>query len=326
MRLEINRSEAKIRRNLDIFIKSPKVYMKREHSGKIRFETQGSLTMGYFRAMANPCVIFIEQNDTKLAQQTLRKMAEEVWRIEQTYSRYLPTSVTSRINNAAGKPVPIDAQTYHLLKLSEVLWQESQGMFDISSGIFRKIWRFDQQQTIPTQSQIDELLEFVGWNHVEYDEQKITLPAGMQIDFGGIGKEYAADRCAAMAPESIGDHVLVNLGGDVVAKGAKADEAPWQVGIETKQGDGKVWRNIPLSRGAIATSGDVYKAVIYKGKRYGHIINALTGYPIADAPSTVTVAAPSCTEAGMLSTLSILQGRKAESFLQEQGRPFWVQR
>jgi thiamine biosynthesis lipoprotein len=297
-----------------------------EYLGKIKFEQKGSLILGYFRAMANPCVFIIEHQDVKEVQTAMYKMAEEAWRIEQKYSRYLSGSVLGKINSANGKTTPIDAETYHLLQLSNVLWQESQGMFDISSGVFRKIWTFKDQHKIPSQSQVNKLLKQVGWRHIKYDEQQITLPVGMQIDFGGIGKEYAADRCASLVPEILGTSVLVNLGGDVVTHGSRADKTPWEIGIETKTGGGKVWKKIPLSKGAIATSGDVYKSVLYKGKRYGHIINALTGYPVTDSPSTVTVAAPNCTEAGMLSTLAMLHGKDAENFLEERGRPFWTQR
>ncbi|CAA6818093.1 MAG: Thiamin biosynthesis lipoprotein ApbE [uncultured Thiotrichaceae bacterium] len=299
--------------------------MPNEHLGQIRFESQGSLDIGHFRAMANPCAIFVDNNtDSTTARSAMHEIAEEAWRIEQKYSRYLPSSPLSIINNAQGKITNIDSETYHLLTLANVLWQESGGMFDISSGVFRKIWNFDQQH-IPTQTQINEQLKHVGWQHIEITEQQITLPVGMQIDFGGIGKEYAADRCAAIAHQSLGNSVMINLGGDIVAKGPRADQRPWEIGIETKEGGGKIWKTIPLTTGAIATSGDVYKAIIHEGKRYGHIINALTGYPVIDSPSTVTIAAPSCTEAGILSTLAMLKGSLAENFLQAQGRPFWIQ-
>lgn len=299
--------------------------MANEHLGEIEFETQGGLTLGHFKAMANPCVIIIEHENKEIIQQVMRLMADEVWRIEQKYSRYLATSALSQVNHAKGKSIPIDSETYHLLQLADVLWQESQGKFDISSGVFRKVWTFSQQQQMPTQSQINDLLSQVGWKKIQYTEKGITLPADMQIDFGGIGKEYAVDKCINLAPESLGNNVLVNLGGDVAAKGPRTNGKPWQIGIEHNSSKGKVWKKIPLSGGAIATSGDVYKSVIIEGTRYGHIINALTGIPVTDAPSTVTVAAPNCTEAGMLSTLAILQGKECKHFLESQNRPHWIQ-
>jgi len=303
--------------------------MAGEHLGKINFETKGSMIMGHFHAMANPCLIIIEHQSINkkidLIKKSMFQMAAEVWRIEQKYSRYLENSALSKINNANGAKVPIDPETYQLLNVADILWQESNGMFDISSGVFRKIWTFDNQQNIPSQTEIDSVLEYVGWDRIKLDKESLQLEQNMQIDFGGIGKEYAADRCASLAPESLGKSVLVNLGGDVVAKGPRNNLLNWDVGIESKSGR-KVWKNVPLGSGAIATSGDVYKSITYKGKRYSHIINALTGYPTLEAPSTISVAAPNCVEAGMLSTLAMLQGENAENFLEDSGRPHWIQR
>jgi len=304
--------------------------MSSDHIGKINFETKGSMIMGHFRAMANPCLIIIEHTNTshnsKAIKQNMFQMADEVWRIEQKYSRYLATSALSKINDANGAEVNIDAETYQLLNVADVLWHESEGMFDISSGIFRKIWNFKDQQSIPSEAEINQVLAHVGYKRINFDQHKVSLEQGMQIDFGGIGKEYAADSCAALADENLGHSILVNLGGDVVAKGPRINGKPWDVGIETKDGAGKVWKNVPLANGAIATSGDVYKSIMHNGKRYSHIINALTGYPTLDAPSTISVIAPNCTEAGMLSTIAMLKGLDAESFLEEQGRPYWFQR
>jgi len=298
------------------------------------FETQGCLRIGRFQAMANPCAVFIEHQNhddkqTALIRDMMQKMAAEVWRIEQKYSRYLVHSIIGMINQAMGKAIAIDNETYYLLQLADVLWQESEGRFDITSGTFRKIWVFNQEQQsaqLPTQSQIDEQLKNVGWQRVNFDQQHIQLPETMQIDFGGIGKEYAADRCLAIVDNAVlGCHIMVNLGGDIAANDNRLEGKSWQVGIEDKQGKGVIWQQIPLSRGAIATSGDVYKSICYQGKRYSHIINALTGYPVTNSPSTVTIAAPNCTEAGMLSTLAMLYGQEAETFLQQQQRPYWLQ-
>ena len=304
--------------------------MTNNTANKISFETKGFMLMGHFRAMANPCLIIIEHEDvlqnSDAIKSNMLKMTQEVLRIEQKYSRYLATSTLSKINDADGNEVNIDQETYQLLNVADVLWQESGGMFDISSGIFRKIWNFNEQNKIPSQIQIDDSLAYVGWGRIQFDESKVRLESGMQIDFGGIGKEYAADKCAALANEDLGNSILVNLGGDVVAKGPRLSGKPWDVGIEIKDGGGKVWKNVPLAQGAIATSGDVYKSIVVDGKRYSHIINALTGYPTPDAPNTVSVIAPNCTEAGMLSTIAILKGLDAESFLEEQGRPYWIQR
>jgi len=293
----------------------------------LNFSVNNNIFCAKFVAMANPCSIFIEQGNTST--ETLQKIAysiaAEAWRIEQKYSRYLNTSVIYKINNNQGDAVLIDNETFSLLTLADTLWRESAGKFDISSGIFRKIWTFNQQKKIPTKKEINQVLKYIGWEKVDFDQQKIILPKGMQIDFGGIGKEYATDRCASLATQLTDQSILINLGGDIAIQNHQNQSAPWKISIESKEGKGKIWKQFNLSKGAVATSGDVYKSFTLDGKRYGHIINALTGYPIEFAPRTVTVIAPNCSEAGILTTLSILEGKGAEYFLQTTGRAYWIQ-
>ena len=301
--------------------------MSTQHIGDLSFSTQGEIFTAQFRAMANPCSIYIEQGvePVALLQDIAYKIAQEAWRIEQKYSRYLNTSVLSQINSHSGETVDIDLETFNLLTLSDTLWRESGGKFDISSGVLRKLWTFEEQSKIPSKDSIQKILAHIGWHKVRFNQNGITLAEGMQIDFGGIGKEYATDRCADIGAQSTSNRLLVNLGGDIAVRGKTRTDKPWQISIESKQGYGKIWKTIEIHSGAVATSGDVYKSFILKGKRYGHIINAITGYPIEDAPRTVTVAAPNCTEAGILTTLAILQGKDAEAFLEETGRPYWLQ-
>ncbi len=301
--------------------------MNNKNRRKIDFSSQGSLLSAHFRAMANPCSIYIEHGDApdgwfnKIA----NTIAQEAWRIEEKYSRYLDNSVVTHINNSQGQAVEIDSETFNLLTLSDTLWQESNGKFDISSGVLRTLWNFDNQSSVPNKTIIQELLKYIGWNKVSFDQEKIILPKGMQIDFGGIGKEYATDRCADIGAQLTTNRLLVNLGGDIAVRGKEQSQQPWKISIESKNGNGEIWKNLDITSGAIATSGDVYKSFVLNGKRYGHIIDATTGYPVENSPRTVTVAAPNCTEAGILATLAILHGNKAESFLENNERPFWLQ-
>ena len=101
----------------------------------------------------------------------------------------------------------------------------------------------------------------------------------------------------------------------------------WQVGIEALESSArKADRVIRLSQGALATSADARRFILKDGIRYGHILDPRTGWPIKDAPRSVTVAADTCTEAGMLATLAVLRGADAEEFLQAQDVQFWQQR
>ncbi len=145
----------------------------------------------------------------------------------------------------------------------------------------------------------------------------------MEIDFGGIGKEYAVDRAYEMLSRHRSTAFLINFGGDLRANHRPARGA-WQIGIERPDIDGQTDRVLDLERGALATSGDSHRFLLKDGVRYGHILNPRTGWPIADAPRSVTVAASSCTEAGLLATLALLQGAQAQEFLQQQGVGYWI--
>jgi thiamine biosynthesis lipoprotein len=147
----------------------------------------------------------------------------------------------------------------------------------------------------------------------------------MEIDFGGIGKEYAVDSAAALV-RTVSDRCLLNFGGDLLALGPQSGNAPWRVGIESVRDAGAVAQQIDLTVGALATSGDARRFLLKDGQRYGHVLDPRTGWPVAGAPRSVTVAAASCTEAGMLATLALLQGPQAEAFLEAQGAQFWALR
>ena len=153
-------------------------------------------------------------------------------------------------------------------------------------------------------------------------DTSITMLPGMQIDFGGIGKEYAVDRAANLIYEKAGASVMVNFGGDIRAIVANESREPWTVGIEKPGQDEKVAGLIELRNGAIATSGDSRRFCVYKGKRLGHILDPRTGWPVKNGPRSVTVIANQCTEAGLLATLAMLHGAKAEEFLSAQDVTF----
>jgi thiamine biosynthesis lipoprotein len=144
----------------------------------------------------------------------------------------------------------------------------------------------------------------------------------MEIDLGGIGKEYAVDRAGARA-RVIWPRALLNFGGDLIAFGTGIDSNAWTVGIEGVSVTGLPVARIRLTLGALATSGDARRYLIKNGKRYGHILDPRTGWPVENAPRSVTVAAPSCTHAGMLATLAMLHGTEAEAFLESEGADYW---
>lgn len=272
-----------------------------------------------FRAMACVNEIVIAAANEAAGRPALQAAAEEVLRIEAKFSRYRADSVVSEINAAAGSGtrVGIDAETRSLLAFADTLYRESEGLFDVTSGILRRIWHF-AEPALPTADELAEVLALVGWSRVEHDDSGIRLPqAGMEIDFGGFGKEYAADR-AAQVLRSLGvRHGYVNLGGDITALGPQPDDSPWLIGIADPRVQGRLIATLPLSRGGLATSGDYERFFELDGKRYCHILNPRTGWPVQHWRS-VSVLAPVCIAAGAYATIAMLQEAAAPALLQRK--------
>lgn len=282
---------------------------------------------GAFVAMGSPCEVLCEAESDTVAADLLDVVAGEAWRIEDKFSRYRPGNIVDRINCSDGEPVEVDDETAGLLDFAAALYKMSDGRFDITSGALRKAWVFDGSDRVPDDSLIRTILQTVGWDKVQWKRPTLILQPGMQIDLGGIGKEYAVDKAAALASDRSDAPLLVNFGGDVVANGAPQDSTGWQVGIETLDTNvHKAERLIRLSQGGLATSGDARRYLLRDGIRYAHILDPTTGWPVAEAPRAVTVAADTCTMAGMLATLAMLEGPRAEEFLEAQDVQFWVRR
>ena len=275
--------------------------------------------------MASPCEVHVDDVDFATVDRVVALAAAEAQRIEAKLSRYRRGNVIDAINTAEGRPVVVDDETARLFDYAARLYELSDGKFDVTSGVLRRAWRFDGSDRVPTAEAVAALLPIVGWHKVRWRAPEITLLPGMQIDLGGIGKEYAVDRAAALV-QPLSTKCLLNFGGDLLALGPQAGGAPWRVGIESVSAEATAAKHIELRVGALATSGDARRFLLKDGKRYGHILDPTTGWPVVGAPRSVTVAAATCTEAGMLATFALLQGADAEAFLEAQGVSFWALR
>jgi thiamine biosynthesis lipoprotein len=293
--------------------------------GALQVEQRGHLAVAQFKAMASPCEVLLDTRDLQQARCMGQIAATEAWRIEHKYSRYRDDSVVTALNRSAGRPVPVDPETSLLLEFAARCHELSDGAFDITSGVLRRAWRFDGSARVPDAAQVAALLRHVGFDRLVFADGKLVVPPGMELDFGGIGKEYAVDRALALIAAQFDGAVLVNFGGDIAANRASED-GPWQVGVERPDAHGQARLLLDFSRGGLATSGDTHRFFEHAGKRYGHILDVRTGWPIQGAPRSVTVAAGSCVEAGMIATLAMLQGADAEGFLAGQGVPHWCLR
>ena len=272
-----------------------------------------------FGAMACVCEVRISglaaAHATRLAHQAIA----EVRRIEAAYSRYRPDSVLSRINAAAGTGVAlaVDEETAHLLDFAAQLHAASDGLFDVTSGVLRRAWDFKAARA-PAAGQLEALLPLVGWHQVHWAGGQVALPrAGMELDFGGIGKEYAADRAATLLQRLGASSAMVNLGGDIRLVGPRPDGEPWALGIAHPRQPGALLATMSLHQGALATSGDYERFFEVDGRRYCHVLDPRSGWPVHGWQS-VSVVAPACLAAGALTTIAMLKGDGALAFLDAQ--------
>ncbi|MGB5106473.1 MAG: FAD:protein FMN transferase [Candidatus Zixiibacteriota bacterium] len=273
---------------------------------------------GSFTAMASPCEVLVKCESESEARELTSLASLEAIRIDHKFSRYRDDNIIFAINNAKGEPVSVDDETSRLLNYAAESFQLSDGLFDITSGLLRKAWKFDGQPANPDKALIKKLLNRVGWEKVRFDGKQIRLRHGMEIDLGGLGKEYAVDKVADMVFQRSALPTMVNFGGDLRTVGHQPDGLPWLIGIEKPDEDERSVGEIGLTDGAVATSGDAKRYCTYKGKRLGHILNPRTGWPVSNMPRSVTVIADYCMVAGFLATMAMLSGDEAELFLEEQ--------
>lgn len=277
-----------------------------------------------FRAMGGNGELTIAALDASEAKQAIEAALDEVRRIEAKYSRYQQDSWVSLANQAAGSGqwLAFDTETGALLQRAEQLYQLSGGRFDITSGILRKVWSFDQTKpALPSTEALSELLPHIAWPQVEILEAHLRLPAHTEIDFGGFGKEYAADRAAEVLKAHGVAHGLVNLAGDVRIMGPQPNGSPWGVGVQSPRKPGELLATIPLSAGGFATSGDYERFFDLDDRRYCHILNPLTGYPVTYWQS-VSIAGPDALTAGSYATLAMLLEADGLDFLCASGLKF----
>jgi FAD:protein FMN transferase len=270
-----------------------------------------------FQCMASPCEIHLDSTDPILMNRVEKAVVGEARRIEAKYSRYRDDSVLAQILNSRGEDFEVDEETAKLLSFARVCFEISGGLLDITTGVLRKIWSFKGDEgRVPTQSEINGVKGLVGLNRLIWNDPVLRLPKGMELDFGGIGKEYAVDRCVLLAAEITPVACLINFGGDLAALKAPKSGA-WSVGIE---GSREV---IHFKTGGLATSGDERRYARSGTTLYSHILNPLTGWAVVSPYVSITVQSDTCTNAGIIATLAHLQ-EDPRAFLLDQGFHFWT--
>ncbi len=293
-------------------------------------ETPAALTLFDvdFQAMGTRCTISLYAQSSDHARSLSEAVIADVARLESKYSRYLPDSLLNEMNSVAnaGGAITVDEETAALLDYAQSCYVESDGLFDITSGLLRRAWNFqpEGQTELPDPDVLAALLQRVGWDKLDWEAPLLIFDTpGMELDFGGIVKEYAADRAAALLKVAGVDHALINLGGDICVTGPRIGGDPWRVAISDPSKPEFPLRLVDLSHGALASSGSYARCIEIKGIKYGHLLNPRTGYPFTGT-AAATVLADQCVVAGSLATIALLKAPDAQQFLEQMALPFLV--
>lgn len=249
---------------------------------------------------------------------------QEIQRIEWKYSRFRPDSFLSEINRIAlrGGQVCLDDETAQLIDYAYACHHKSGGLFDLTIGPLAALWQLKNGQPIPERQCIQLTRSRIGMDKMLWQRpQLIFNTTELTLDLGGLAKEYAADRAAEVCRDLQIAHGLIELGGDLSLVGPHPDGTPWQVGIQHPENADALLGRCVATAGGIATSGNYERFVARDGKRYGHLINPLTGWP-AEGLTSVTVQAQSCLLAGSLSSIALLQGRAGIHWLDAASVPY----
>jgi thiamine biosynthesis lipoprotein len=243
----------------------------------------------------------------------------EIERIEALASTYRPESELSLLNaSPADEWIPVSAELFAMLANAKRLSEQSNGAFDPTVGPLIDLWGFgaiDRDTGIPTQIQIERAMRSVGYRYLALDSELSSIcktVADMSIDLSGWAKGYAVDRLAELLAQSGAENYLVEIGGEIRAKGHNASKSPFVIGIEEPiAGEAGVHTRLRISDAAIATSGDYRNFFMHNEKRYSHTIDPQTGWPVHHELASVTVIDDSAARADGLATALLVLGLEA---------------
>ncbi len=234
--------------------------------------------------------IFVVDAPKKLALQAITKITDDLLALESKISSWKPGSDVFLLNQQSGKWIKVSQQTMSLLLLSKQAFDNTAGDFDVTIGSVWDLYPFrDKTVVLPSDKEIKQQLQFVGTDKIELNqsEMKVKIPEGMKINFGGIGKGYAAELAINIFREMGIKNAAVSAGGDVYLMGKKST-GPWNINIENPRWKGQIIEQFSIADYSVATSGDSQRYFMHKGKRYSHIINPKTGKP-ASGTQSVTI-------------------------------------
>jgi thiamine biosynthesis lipoprotein len=262
--------------------------------------------------------LIIVSADSNKANHLARKSYELVDSLSHIFSNYDSSSELSKINASAGLlPYKMSTAMLDLVQKSQYAYIQSKGAYDISIGPLSSLWRNARKAKLfPDSSTVLATKKLVGLNQVKINKRlgTIFLPnADMQLDFGGIAKGYIAQWVINFLKANGIQQALVDAGGDIVMSGAPLNQQGWLIGVNLPETtDQLLNKKLQLSNCSVATSGDVYQFIEYKGVKYSHIINPLTGYGVTNLRNVTIIAKTGATADWLATACSILPIQEAK--------------
>jgi thiamine biosynthesis lipoprotein len=266
------------------------------------------------RLMGSEFELIVVEKDHETGYQRLQEGVDEIRRIEHLLTEFSESSETAMLNKHAGeKPVTVDPEVWQLIKRCVHLSALTQGAFDITAGVLKKLYRFKERGTgFPPAQVIKDTLHRTGYRHLRLlpNHQVFLTQPGMHIAFGAIGKGYAADKVKALWKAAGVRAGVINASGDLTAWGRQPDGTPWKIGIADPGHPDDYLRWLPVDNASVATSGNYEQYIEVGGIRYSHNIDPRTGLPIRGVQS-VTIISPSAELSDALATAVTVMGKDA---------------
>jgi thiamine biosynthesis lipoprotein len=285
--------------------------MAARHGRTVQRDVAGDFYRVTLQAMSTPVRLVFRARRELVANDFQRAALEWLALFEARYSRFQPDSIVSQINaRAGGDWLELDEEADAIFSLCDDMHGMTRQTFDAAMLPLLKLWNWKADPIrIPSEVEIQNALALCGWEKVLHRAREIRLPiVGMGIDLGGIGKEYAVDELMTLAGEHGLSDVMIDIGQDLRVRGHPPGKTVWMIGLEEPTEPGKCWTAVALKDHAVATSGDYFRSFTRNGKRYGHILDPRNGQPVRNGCQAVSVIAPNCVLAGVLSTAAFILG------------------
>ncbi len=261
-------------------------------------------------------IVLYAQNEG-IAQQASTVAFNRLDSLNQLLSDYLPDSELNILSQHSGTkaPLAVSEELWYILRQSKQLSKQSRGAFDVTIGPLSKLWRKAfKKSEFPPAAIVMAAKKRVSYRYLKPSRSGYFVrlkKANMQLDLGGIAKGYAADEMMkSLAKEGI-HRALIDAGGDIVLSGPPPDKEGWTIRVQ----DGQTSKPLLLHHCAIATSGDTYQFLRWKGKKYSHIIDPRSGYGLTHSLQITVIAPTGSLADGLASTLSVMEQKKGKRWI-----------